>query len=76
MAPEIVGLGEDSFISRKQFILSYDGENLLLEDANSSNGTFLNNVRINSKVVVTSGNIVRVGKNAGEREFSVLIMQA
>ena len=72
----IVGIGGDSHISRKQFMMSVNGNMILIEDLGSENGTYLNGSRINGKVGVQNGSVIRVGNVAGEREFSVSIYKA
>lgn len=52
----------DSFASNEHAIITYRGGNWWLEDRDSSNGTYLNGSRINEPVIVSSGDLVGVGR--------------
>lgn len=50
---------ENSFVSRHHCILRYDGTNAYLED-HSSNGTYVNNIRVNGTMPLQFGDSVRI----------------
>lgn len=52
----------DSFASNDHAIITYRGGNWWLEDRDSSNGTFINGSRINEPVIVSSGDLIGVGR--------------
>ncbi len=52
----------DPNASRKHTNLVYDGASLAVSDNGSSNGTFLNDVRIAQSTVVHHGDVVRLGE--------------
>lgn len=52
----------DSFASNEHALVSYRGGNWWLEDRGSSNGTFLNGSRIDEPVVLSSGDLIGVGR--------------
>ena len=49
-------------ISRQHARCSLNGPNLEIVDLNSSNGTFVNDVKIKTKHILVDGDIVRIGK--------------
>ncbi len=51
-------------ISRKHFKVSIQNENCTVTDLGSSNGTFLNNTKIESDVSLTKGDMVKLGSIA------------
>lgn len=51
-------------ISRKHFKVIIQGENAKLSDLGSSNGTFVNNQKIESEVDLTKGDLVKIGSMA------------
>ncbi|MFN2188614.1 MAG: FHA domain-containing protein [Candidatus Promineifilaceae bacterium] len=50
-------------ISRRHASISFSGGKYLIEDLNSTNGTFVNGRRISTPVVLTSGDVVDLGDN-------------
>lgn len=52
----------DNFASNEHALISYRGGNWWLEDRGSSNGTFLNGSRINEPVILSSGDLIGVGR--------------
>ncbi|MBN1679824.1 MAG: FHA domain-containing protein [Anaerolineae bacterium] len=57
-----VCLSYDSQVSREHAMLSYDGEQFWLEDIGSTNGTFIGEERVTSRVGVKPGQLFRVGR--------------
>lgn len=51
----------DQEISRHHAVLTFDGKGFTIEDLGSTNGTFVNEERITTKVHLSTGDIVRVG---------------
>lgn len=45
----------DQRISRKHFSISFDGESVFIEDAKSTNGTFVNGEKITEKTELKNG---------------------
>lgn len=72
-ASDVVGLGGDPHISRKQFMLTATENDVFIEHLGSVNGTYVNGSAINERTELKNGYRVRVGQVAGEREFSVII---
>src|SRR4030067_2799979 len=69
-APEII-IGRDSSsdlvistqaLSRPPARLSREGDQYLIEDLNSSNGTFINDQRLQEKTRLNPGDLVRLGQ--------------
>ncbi|GAB4570575.1 MAG: FHA domain-containing protein [Anaerolineae bacterium] len=52
----------DSFASNEHAQITYRGGNWWLEDRGSSNGTFLNGTRINEPVILSSGDLIGIGR--------------
>lgn len=52
----------DRFISRRHLALELQGTRLFLEDLNSTNGTFLDEERLEGKAELTNGQVFRVGR--------------
>lgn len=52
----------DPNASRKHTQINFDGTSLSAADNGSSNGTFVNDVRINAPVVLRHGDVVRLGE--------------
>jgi hypothetical protein len=52
----------DSFASNEHALITYRGGNWWLEDRNSSNGTFLNGSPVSEPVIVSSGDLIGVGR--------------
>jgi len=58
-----VGLGIDRFISRRHARLEPQPHGgVVLEDLNSTNGTFVNEERVHGRVELRNGHVFRVGK--------------
>ena len=51
----------DPKVSRRHFCLMYDGFFLTAVDGGSANGTYVNNSRITSPIILYPGDIIRVG---------------
>lgn len=52
----------DSFLSGQHARLELRGDEWILEDLNSTNGTFLNEIEVRDAALVEQGDIVRVGR--------------
>lgn len=52
---------EDDYVSSEHALLSLRGSQWWLEDLNSRNGTLLNDIELDSPVVVTRGDVVTIG---------------
>jgi pSer/pThr/pTyr-binding forkhead associated (FHA) protein len=52
----------DSFLSQQHARLDVRGDDWVLEDLGSTNGTFLNDVEVRDAVIVTDGDILRFGR--------------
>ncbi len=52
---------DDSGMSRKHFMISWDGESLLLEDLKSTNGTFVNGKKLTGKYRLEPGDQIKAG---------------
>lgn len=52
---------DDPLASRSHAVLSVRDEELVLEDLKSRNGVFVNEVRIQSSLVLSDGDVIRVG---------------
>ncbi len=52
----------DSFLSQQHARLDVRGEDWVLEDLGSTNGTFLNDVEVRDAAVVEDGDILRFGR--------------
>ncbi len=59
---------EDPEVSRHHAVLRRSGESVLVEDLDSTNGTFVNGERIRSPITVDPGDQVRVGQTTLEIE--------
>jgi pSer/pThr/pTyr-binding forkhead associated (FHA) protein len=57
-----VCLNYDSQVSREHAILTFDGKHFWLDDTDSTNGTFVNEERITSRVELQPGQLFRVGR--------------
>lgn len=55
-------LNYDSQVSREHAVLTYDGERFWLEDTGSTNGTFVDDERIQTRVEIRPGQLFRVGR--------------
>ncbi len=59
----------DPEISRHHTAVTFDGRNFTVEDLGSTNGSFINEERINSKRVLRHGDILRCGSSSMRFEF-------
>lgn len=57
-----IPLGVDRFISRRHAILEPTASGVVLEDLNSTNGTFVNGERLQGKTTLRNGQVFIVGK--------------
>jgi len=57
-----IRIGYDDFCSRKHALLYWEGSSCIIEDLNSTNGTFLNGERVNGKVELHNGDKVGLGQ--------------
>lgn len=55
-------LAVDRFISRKHAIIELNGPSVFLEDLASTNGTFLDDARVEGRVPLPNGKVFRVGR--------------
>ncbi len=60
---------EDDYVSNEHALLSLRGSQWWLEDLNSRNGTLLNDIALDSPVVVTAGDVVMVGNTQFKLEL-------
>lgn len=59
----------DQEISRHHAMLSFDGRAFVLRDTGSTNGTFVNERRVDADVILKDGDIVRVGRTGMRFEY-------
>jgi len=59
---------EDPEVSRRHAVLRRSGESVIVEDLESTNGTFVNGERIRGPITVGAGDQVRVGRTTLEIE--------
>jgi hypothetical protein len=52
----------DSFLSQQHARLELRGDQWVLEDLNSTNGTFVNDIEVRDATIVEEGDIVRLGR--------------
>jgi len=52
----------DSFLSQQHARLELRGNQWVLEDLNSTNGTFVNDIEVRGATVVEEGDIIRIGR--------------
>lgn len=52
----------DSFLSAQHARLELRGDEWVLEDLNSTNGTFVNDVEVRDAALVEDGDIIRIGR--------------
>ncbi len=57
-----VCLSYDSQVSREHAVVIYDGDMFWLEDLDSTNGTFVNDKRIEGRAPIAPGQLFRVGR--------------
>ena len=63
---------EDELVSRRHAIVRVEGENCLLTDLGSSNGTFVNGERVEGSVTSQAGDVIRIGGS----EFTLAAVMA
>jgi pSer/pThr/pTyr-binding forkhead associated (FHA) protein len=56
---------EDPFVSRHHCVISNEGEQFILEDLHSANGTYVNGERINA-CALAEGSLIRIGTSRFE----------
>jgi hypothetical protein len=59
---------EDPEVSRRHAVLRLSGESVVVEDLDSTNGTFVNGERIQGPITLSAGDQVRVGRTTLEIE--------
>ena len=59
---------EDPEVSRRHAVLRRSGESVVVEDLDSTNGTFVNEERIQGPITLSAGDKVRVGRTTLEIE--------
>ena len=57
-----VCLSYDSQVSREHAVVIYDGETFWVEDLDSTNGTFIDDERIEGREVIVPGKLFRIGR--------------
>lgn len=72
---EIV-ISDDKSISKHHFKILFEDGKYLIEDNNSSYGTFVNGEKIDAKIAVTDGDVIKAGNSMfwfteGERDLKV-----
>lgn len=53
---------DDDYASSKHALISWNGEQWILEDLNSRNGTLLNDLPLERQTVIVSGDVVSIGR--------------
>jgi serine phosphatase RsbU (regulator of sigma subunit) len=59
----------DSEVSRSHCVVALDGAELLVSDLGSTNGTYVDGVRVEGTVALPVGSILQVGKRSLQHEF-------
>lgn len=57
-----VCLSYDSQVSREHAVVMFDGDTFWLEDLDSTNGTFINDQRIEGRAPIAPGKLFRIGR--------------
>jgi len=57
-----ISLAEDSSVSRRHAKLTLEGSDLWIEDLGSTNGTYVNGVKIDSRTKVSHGDTLQIGE--------------
>lgn len=57
-----IALGVDRFVSRRHAVLELAPHGVVLEDLNSTNGTFMEDRRVHGRIDLRNGQTFRVGK--------------
>ncbi len=55
---------DDSVLSRKHCLLEMIGDNLIVEDLDSSNGTWVNGEKLKQRTMLFEGDIIRIGSTS------------
>ena len=55
-------LAVDRFVSRRHAIVEISGVNVMLEDLESTNGTFIDDLRVQGRVELKNGKTFRIGR--------------
>ncbi len=53
---------DDEFTSGRHALITWSGEQWLVEDVGSRNGTFLNDLPVESQTVMVAGDVITVGR--------------
>jgi len=53
---------DDEFTSGRHALITWSGEQWLVEDVGSRNGTFLNDLPVESQTVIVAGDVITVGR--------------
>lgn len=61
-APVNVIVLDDDFASNRHALVTWSGEQWMVEDVGSRNGTLLNDLPVDSQTVIVSGDILTVGR--------------
>jgi len=61
-AENVVRLDGDDFVSTRHALVAADTDGLWVEDAGSTNGTFVNGARLTTRRLLQTGDVVRIGK--------------
>ena len=61
-APVNVIVLDDDFASNRHALVTWSGEQWMVEDMASRNGTLLNDLPVDSQTVIVSGDILTVGR--------------
>ncbi|MCK5305817.1 MAG: FHA domain-containing protein [Candidatus Omnitrophica bacterium] len=56
-----IRIGYDDFCSRRHAIIYWEGDICLIEDLDSTNGTFVNNCQVHGKIELTKGDTIGFG---------------
>lgn len=57
-----VKLGIDRFVSRRHAVVDIQGATVFLEDLASTNGTFIDDERLDGRTQLSNGKVFRVGR--------------
>ena len=60
---------DDEFTSNRHALITWNGEQWLVEDLDSKNGTLLNDLPVGSQTVIVSDDILTVGRTRFKLEF-------
>ncbi len=61
-AENVVRLDGDDFVSTRHALVAADTNGLWVEDAGSTNGTFVNGARLTTRRLLQTGDVVRIGR--------------